>query len=258
MAKLTKRQKAIAAKVEAGKAYSFEDAAKLLAELSAVKFTESFEEGMLRALETSQRWTSEGFKALAATYDGLIPSTPAAPFGDALPTPEEADADGTFAKEPFLRALVVQLARHVEHDEGPDGAAAAVAQVGADVGGRMEEEYRRARGIVGRLSPDQMADLYVRLKHAIDGDFHVIEASDERIVLGNRRCPFGDAVRAAPALCRMTSSVFGGIAARNAGGAAVLLEERIAVGDPGCRVVIRLGPQDAGEPFAHVYAAPGD
>ncbi|MDF0731262.1 50S ribosomal protein L1 [Pseudomonas entomophila] len=43
MAKLTKRQKAIASKVEAGKSYNFEDAAALLAELSAVKFTESFD-----------------------------------------------------------------------------------------------------------------------------------------------------------------------------------------------------------------------
>ncbi|OEC37082.1 50S ribosomal protein L1 [Pseudomonas sp. 1D4] len=41
MAKLTKRQKAIAAKVEAGKQYAFEDAAKLLAELSTIKFKES-------------------------------------------------------------------------------------------------------------------------------------------------------------------------------------------------------------------------
>ena len=43
MAKLTKRQKAIAAKVVAGKSYNFEEAAVLLAELSAVKFTESFD-----------------------------------------------------------------------------------------------------------------------------------------------------------------------------------------------------------------------
>ncbi|MBM7062708.1 50S ribosomal protein L1 [Pseudomonas sp. UL073] len=43
MAKLTKRQKAFAAKIEAGKAYGFEEAAGLLAELSAVKFTESFD-----------------------------------------------------------------------------------------------------------------------------------------------------------------------------------------------------------------------
>ena len=43
MANLTKRQKAIAAKVVAGKSYNFEEAAVLLAELSAVKFTESFD-----------------------------------------------------------------------------------------------------------------------------------------------------------------------------------------------------------------------
>ena len=43
MAKVTKRQKAIAEKIEAGKAYNFEEAAKLLAELSTVKFTESFD-----------------------------------------------------------------------------------------------------------------------------------------------------------------------------------------------------------------------
>jgi large subunit ribosomal protein L1 len=43
MAKLTKRQKAISAKLVAGKSYSFEEAAVLLAEVSAVKFTESFD-----------------------------------------------------------------------------------------------------------------------------------------------------------------------------------------------------------------------
>ncbi len=41
MAKLTKRQKAIAEKVEANKVYAIEDAAKLLAEISTVKFKES-------------------------------------------------------------------------------------------------------------------------------------------------------------------------------------------------------------------------
>ena len=37
----------------------------------------------------------------------------------------------------------------------------------------------------------------------------------------------------------------------------VLLEERIAVGDPGCRVVVYLGPVPAeAEPFAHHYLPP--
>ncbi len=43
MAKLTKRQKAISSKVQANKLYSFEEAAALLAEVSNVKFTESFD-----------------------------------------------------------------------------------------------------------------------------------------------------------------------------------------------------------------------
>lgn len=175
---------------------------------------------------------------------------------DALPAPEEALADGSFGKESFLRALVVQLAAAVEAHEGPDAAEAAVAQVGAEVGGRMEEEYRRARGIVGELSVERIDDLYVRLKAAIDGDFYVVEASPERIVLGNRRCPFGDVVRRAPGLCRMTSSVFGGIASRNTGGASVVLEERIAVGDPECRVVVWLTGARRGEwTGAHEYGA---
>ena len=67
-----------------------------------------------------------------------------------------------------------------------------------------------------------------------------------------------DSVLRAPALCRMTSSVFGGIAARNTPNAvAVLLEERIAVGDPGCRVVVSLvPPADDAAAFAHHYRAP--
>ncbi len=43
MAKMSKRAKMIAGKVESTKAYAFEDAAKLLAELSTVKFKESIE-----------------------------------------------------------------------------------------------------------------------------------------------------------------------------------------------------------------------
>ena len=94
----------------------------------------------------------------------------------------------------------------------------------------MEEEYPRARKITGQLTPEQISDLYVRLKAAIDGDFYVIDATDDRIVLGNRRCPFGDVVKRAPGLCRMTSSVFGGIAARSSGQAWVSLEENRRAG----------------------------
>lgn len=177
---------------------------------------------------------------------------------NALPTLAEARPEGGFGRESFLRALVVQLARAIEFQHGPDAADAAVAQVGIDVGGQMEEEFRQARGLVGRLGPEQLAECYVRLKHAIDGGFVVLEASEERVVLGNQRCPFGDVVRYAPSLCRMTSAVFGGIAARNAvQGADVILEERIAVGDPGCRVVVDLRPPaQSSRRSGHHYSTP--
>jgi anti-sigma regulatory factor (Ser/Thr protein kinase)/predicted ArsR family transcriptional regulator len=176
----------------------------------------------------------------------------------ALPELHEARSEGAFGREPFLRALVVQLARTVEYQHGPDAADAAVAQVGADVGGRMEEEFRLAEQVVERLSPEQIGACYVRLKHAIDGGFSVLHADADRIVLVNDRCPFGEAVKAAPSLCRMTSSVFGGIAARNSDdGAAVLLEERIALGDPGCRVTVYLTDPPGGvQPLVHVYDRP--
>jgi anti-sigma regulatory factor (Ser/Thr protein kinase) len=176
----------------------------------------------------------------------------------ALPSLGEARPEGAFGKESFLRALVVQLAQSVEFLHGPDAAEAAVAQVGTDVGGQMEAEFRRAAQVVGRMSPEQLGRCYVRLKHAIDGGFSVVEADEERIVLANDRCPFGDVVKLAPSLCRMTSSVFGGIAARNSDdGAAVLLEERIAVGDPGCRVVVYLGePPTQVRAHAHRYHRP--
>lgn len=178
--------------------------------------------------------------------------------GHSLPDLSEASDEG-FSREPFLRALVVQLAQEAERLEGPAVAEALVAQVGIDVGSQMETEYRMAKNLEGPLTPDQLTDCYVRLKHAIDGDFYPIEVSRDRIVLGNRRCPFGLEVRSAPALCRMTSSVFGGIAAQNGPGATVILEERIAIGDPQCRVVIELGePSSSDDRHGHRYFPPID
>ncbi|MBO4208475.1 methanogen output domain 1-containing protein [Micromonospora echinofusca] len=172
-----------------------------------------------------------------------------------LPAVDEAGPTG-FGREAFLRALVVELARTADAGHGPHVTEQLVAQVGATVGGQMEDEYRRARAVVGRLTPEQVTECYLRLKSAIDGDFYVISVDADRIVLGNRRCPFGETVRHAPALCRMTSSVFGGIAARNHGDAVVLLDERIAVGDPECRVTVLLGSAARDNPGGHHYRAP--
>lgn len=208
----------------------------------------------VRSLETAAR--RSGGTTVRAVLDVERPPSPSydptpSP-GTLLPDLSEALPEGGFGKEAFLRALIVQLAQAVERTGGPALAEAAVAQVAIDVGSQMEREYRAATGVVERLDPEQLADCFVRLKHAIDGGFAVIEVTEDRIVLGNDRCPFGDVVRLAPALCRMTSAVFGGIAANSHGEASVTLEERIAVGDPGCRVVIELGAAPA-SPASHRY-----
>jgi predicted ArsR family transcriptional regulator len=153
--------------------------------------------------------------------------------------------------------LVVQLAASAETELGPAGAEQLVAQVGLDVGMQMEAEYRGAMGLDGPLQPHHLAECYVRLKQAIGGGFQVMDVSEEEITLENSACPFGTAVQHSPGLCRMTSSVFGGIAATATGAEAVVsLEERIAVGDPRCRVVIRLGRAATADVWGHRYRPP--
>ncbi|WP_367128493.1 methanogen output domain 1-containing protein [Saccharothrix sp. HUAS TT1] len=173
-----------------------------------------------------------------------------------LPHLSEAGPDGGFGRESFLRALVVQLANAVEVQQGPEAAQRAIAQVAVDIGGQVELEYRQATGTTGTsLTAGQIADCVVRLKAAIGGSFRVVEVTDERIVLVNSHCPFGPDVRQSPSLCRMTTAVFGGIAARNNERAAVTLEERIALGDPGCRVVVHLGEAAADATRGHHFTA---
>lgn len=199
---------------------------------------------------------------ISAVLDVVRPPSPDIdhPVGHArLPLAVEA-VDGYFPREPFLRALVVELAESIDSTQGPAIAEGAIAQVGAKVGQQIEHAFRAETGLTDTMTPEQIAALYVGLKSAIGGDFYVIDVSDDKIVLGNRRCPFGDAVKQAPSLCRMTSSVFGGIGARSTGrDVAVHLEERIAVGDPECRVVIWLrDPPVEIAPVVHRYQAPPD
>ena len=68
--------------------------------------------------------------------------------------------------------------------------------------------------------------------------------SDEKIVLGNRVCPFGEKVLDRPSLCMMTSNVFGVITAENLGYAKVAIDQSIARGDAGCRIVVYLQPTE--------------
>ncbi|AUX25010.1 transcriptional regulator [Sorangium cellulosum] len=153
-------------------------------------------------------------------------------------------ADVPLNRDVFLRALLRELAGTLEDVVGLKEASGFISVVGQHIGLQMDRDYRAALA-VPQLTRQQVAAVLVDLKRRIQGDFHVIEEDDEKIVLGNRACPFEDKVVGRRSLCMMTSNVFGAIAAENLGYAKVELKETIAQGHGGCRVVVYLQPTPA-------------
>ncbi|MGM0450163.1 MAG: methanogen output domain 1-containing protein [Pseudomonadota bacterium] len=142
-------------------------------------------------------------------------------------------------RESFQGNLIRELAGTLEATVGLEEASGFITIVGQNMGSRLDADYRKALA-VSRLKRSQVADVLVDLKARIHGDFYAISQDDERIVLGNRACPFGENSHGHPSICMMTSNVFGVIASQNLGYAKVSLEQTIARGDAGCRVVIYL------------------
>jgi predicted ArsR family transcriptional regulator len=146
-------------------------------------------------------------------------------------------------RDSFLRTLLRELTGALQDVVGLEEASGLIRVVGQRVGDQLNEKYKRALGET-RLTREQVAAVLVDLKRRIHGGFYVIEQNDEKIVLGNRACPFGDKVIGRPSMCMMTSNMFGIIVAENLGYAKVVIEKAIARGDPGCRVVVYLKPSD--------------
>jgi predicted ArsR family transcriptional regulator len=158
---------------------------------------------------------------------------------------ELATLDVPLERDVFLRTLLRHLAGTIQDVVGMEDAEGFVSVVGQRIGEEIDIEYKRALE-VDALSREQVAAVLVDLKRRIQGDFFVIEQDDTRIVLGNRACPFGEKVIGRPSLCMMTSNVFGSIAAESLGYAEVEIQEAIARGDGGCRVVVHLKPLPEG------------
>ena len=148
-------------------------------------------------------------------------------------------ASVSLTKDNFMRSLIRDLSETLEEVVGLKEAAGFVSVVGQKMGAAINADYKAALGIP-ELSKEQVADVLVDLKRRIDGDFYVIEEDEEKIVLGNRRCPFGDKVLGRPSMCMMTSNVFGSITAQNLGYSKVELKDTIAQGKAECRVVVYL------------------
>lgn len=149
-------------------------------------------------------------------------------------------------RDVFLRTLLRELVGTLQDVVGLAEASGFVSVVGQRIGGQIDREYRAALN-VPVLTREQVGEVLVDLKRRIQGDFSVLATDDEKLVFGNQACPFAEKVAGRPALCMMTSNVFGVIAAQNLGYAKVVIEQAIARGDPGCRVVVHLEPTPAAD-----------
>lgn len=149
--------------------------------------------------------------------------------------PAEASVD--LNRDEFLRRLIRELAGTLEDVVGLEEAAGFVSIVGQHLGEWMNQEYRQALA-ADSLTPEQVRDVLIDLKRRIQGDFYLISEDEDKIVLGNRRCPFGSKVLDRPSMCMMTSNVFGTVTAENLGYAKVCLQATIAGGAKECRVVV--------------------
>lgn len=161
---------------------------------------------------------------------------PPAPVRDDVRT-----SDVPLDRDVFLRSLIRELSGTLQEVVGLEEASGFVSIVGQHMGDQINDAYKHSLQL-SSLSRELIAEVLVDLKRRIQGDFYIVEETDDKIVLGNRACPFAEKVIGRPAMCMMTSNVFGVIAAENLGYSKVVLEETIANGDPGCRVVVHLKP----------------
>lgn len=71
----------------------------------------------------------------------------------------------------------------------------------------------------------------------------MIEETEDKIVFGNKQCPFAEKVIDRPSLCMITTNVFGTIASDSTGYAKVSIDKAIANGDKECHVTVYLNPK---------------
>jgi len=145
----------------------------------------------------------------------------------------------------FLQTFVLEL-MHASEQLGQEQCQQLIEQIAKTAGCFFEETYRSEKANKDTaLDIESYIELILGLKNNIGGNFSLSSSNQDRITAYNSSCPFGEKVSNFPELCGMTSSVFGGIAARNFGYAKVEIAKSIAKHDGFCEVFIHLNPESA-------------
>ncbi|WP_417688872.1 methanogen output domain 1-containing protein [Roseibium sp.] len=156
---------------------------------------------------------------------------------------EIGKAELELSATPFFNDIIRELTGALQDVVGQRETEGFISLVGARIGVSINQSYRNALE-VAELSREQISQVLVDLKRRISGQFQVEYEDEEKIVLSNSRCPFGSNVIDRPSLCMMTANVFGRIVADNTGYARVDIEEAIARGDKGCKVIVYFNPPE--------------
>ncbi|MDO9141993.1 MAG: sigma 54-interacting transcriptional regulator, partial [Methylobacter sp.] len=144
----------------------------------------------------------------------------------------------------FLQTFILEL-MHASEQQGQKHCEQLIEHIAKTAGCFFEETYREANHNAELLDKERYVELILGLKNNIGGKFSLVSSGQDCITVTNSSCPFGDRVTNFPELCRMTSSVFGGIAARNFGYAKVEIKQSIARHDGKCEVCIYTHPNAA-------------
>ena len=145
----------------------------------------------------------------------------------------------------FLQTFIIEL-MHASEQLGHDQCQQLIEHIAQTAGCFFEEIYRSDKGNKEKnLDIESYIELILGLKNNIGGNFSLSSSNQDSIAVCNSSCPFGENVVNFPELCGMTSSVFGGIAARNFGYAKVEIAKSIARHDGCCEVYVHLDPEIA-------------
>ncbi|MDC0534296.1 methanogen output domain 1-containing protein [Francisellaceae bacterium] len=159
---------------------------------------------------------------------------------------EVNDLDINLENNNFLGTLLYHLSGVLQDTIGLEDSRGLVSVVGRYMGDEINQEYKNALSL-HKLPKNLLAKVLVDLKARINGQFYVILEDDNKIIFGNKRCPFGDKVIGRPSLCMMTTNVFGKIASESTGYAKVSIDKAIALGDDECRVTVHLNQNSLSE-----------
>ncbi|MFI3121458.1 MAG: methanogen output domain 1-containing protein, partial [Methylococcaceae bacterium] len=124
----------------------------------------------------------------------------------------------------FLQTFILEL-MHASEQQGQKHCEQLIEHIAKTAGCFFEQTYREETGNSQLLGIASYTELILSLKNNIGGKFSLASSNQDCITVTNSSCPFGDRVTNFPELCRMTSSVFGGIAARNFGYAKVEIKQ---------------------------------